>query len=129
MVLRWLQAEILVMSDPTSGASTITSTPTADGSCVFLGIGATLSTPNMGLAFVGLYRGFDPLKQPAAQAAQEAPLVVGDANTLPPVTAVRTTTATTYVDPGTYSFVVVNNTTDRKISICVTGQVRLNFGV
>jgi hypothetical protein len=129
ITLRWLQSEILVMSDPSSGASTITSSPTSDGTCVFLGIGASLNVPNLGLAFVGMYRTFDPLKQPSMQAPQEAPLVVGGQDSLPPVVAVRALTPTTYSEAGTYSFVVTNNTTDRKVSIGVTGQIRLNFGI
>lgn len=126
--LRWLQASILILANTDGTINTAVTTPTADGTCVFLGGGATLATPSLGLAFVGLYRQFDPLKQPSSQAAQEAPLVVGDADSAPPVTAVRTLAPATFVDAGTYSFVVVNNTTDRQVSIAVTGQVRVNLG-
>jgi hypothetical protein len=128
MILKWLQSEILILADIYGTVNTATSSPNADGQCVFLGGGATLNTPSLGLAFIGLYRDFDPLKQPSSQAAQEAPLVVGTSSSLPPIAGVRATTPTTYTDPGTYSFVVVNNTSDRKVSIAVTGQVRVDLG-
>lgn len=128
MVLRWLQADILILADASGTVNTTTSQPNADGQCVFLGGGATLNTPSLGLAFIGLYRDFDPLKQPVSQAAQEAPIIIGTSDSLPPIAAVRPLTAATYTDPGTYSFVVTNNTSDRKVSIAITGQVRVDLG-
>jgi hypothetical protein len=126
--LRWLQMNLLSLAVPSTGADTLTTAPTADGICVFPSGNASLITPGYGLAYIGLYLNFNALVSPAIQAAQEAPLILGDAATLPPANAVRSTTLATYAAPGPYSFVLVNNTTDSSLRITVGGQIIFSLG-
>lgn len=126
--LRMLQMNLLSLMDPTTGADTLTTAPTADGICVFPSGDATLVTPGYGLAYLGLYLNFNALVSPAIQAAQEAPLILGDAGSAPPAGAVRATSPATYAATGPYSFVVVNNTVDRSLRLTVTGQIVFSIG-
>ena len=126
--LRWLQLHLIAQSATNSLGSTVVVTPDASGNCVFPAQGPNLVVSTLGLVYVGLYSAFDPLKQPSLQAAQEAPLYVPyNAALLPPQFAVRALTSTTYISPGVYSFVVVNNTTNQLQSVSVSGQVRVNL--
>lgn len=126
--LTWLQASCLSLASTTSGADTLNTAPTADGICVFPSGNATLITPGFGLAYVGLYYNFNALVSPNAQAAQENPLIIGAANSIPPVTAVRGTTPAIYSAAGPYSFVICNNTSDTSLRLTVSGQYVVSLG-
>jgi hypothetical protein len=127
-VLRWLQLHLIELVPVDSTGNTLVVLPDAQGNCVFPATGPQLVTAGLGLVYLGLYRAFDPLKQPSFQAAQEAPLFI-DYNPalLPPLYAIRSLEPTTYASPGVYSFVVVNNTTNQLARVSVEGQVRLNL--
>jgi len=126
--LRMLQMNLLSLADPLSGADTLITSPTADGTCVFPSGNANLLTAGYGLAYLGLYLNFNALVSPASQAAQESPLILGNSNTLPPASALRATTPSVYAAPGPYSFVLVNNTSDTSLRLTVAGQVVLSLG-
>jgi hypothetical protein len=128
LTLRWLQMALLSLANPSTGADTLQTTPTADGVCVFPGANANLITAGYGLCYLGLYLNFNALVSPAGQAAQEVPLILGDATTLPPLSAVRPTNPSVYAAPGAYSFVLTNNTTDTALRLTVGGQVVLSLG-
>lgn len=125
--LRWLQVHLVKLVNPAieEGAPIY---PNSSGVCEIPSMVPNIVTPGYGLAWLGLYKDFDPLKLPSFQAAQEAVLQVGDTTTEPPVYVARSTTPTTYAAAGSYSFVVVNNTDNRMLRLAVTGQVRLNLG-
>ena len=67
--LRMLQMNLLSLADPLSGADTLITSPTADGTCVFPSGNANLLTAGYGLAYLGLYLNFNALVSPASQAA------------------------------------------------------------
>lgn len=125
--VRWLQAHLVVMQDPSTVEGAVI-LPNSSGTCDIPVQVPNLITPNLGLAWLGLYRNFDPLKLPVFQAAQEAVLQVGEVSSVLPVFATRSLTPTTYAAPGAYSFVIVNNTDNRLLRVAVTGQVRVNLG-
>ncbi len=132
LTLRWLQAWILTADDPAAVSSSdgsVTVRADSDGNCVFPPQAPELITPGLGLAFVGLYRGFDPLRSPAFQAAQEAPLLIGGITSVPPVSAIRDLTPVTYAASGAYSFVICNNTANRLLRVVVNGQLRAGLGL
>jgi hypothetical protein len=126
--LSWLQVNLLSYVDTTSGADTLNVNPTADGVCVFPSGSATLVTPGYGLAYVGLYSSFNALVSPNTQPAQENPLILGTATSIPPVFAARTTTPAVYAETGPYSFVICNNTTSWALRLTVSGQYVVNLG-
>ncbi len=131
LTLRWLQAFILSANDPTVINSTdgsVIITPNSSGQVVLPPQSPDLVTPGLGLAFVGLYRAFDPLNSPAFQAAQESPLLIGDATSVAPVEAIRSLDPVTFSASGAYSFVICNNTTNRLLRVVVNGQLRASLG-
>jgi len=121
---RWVQIHLIESVDPDS--STIL--PNSSGTCDIPVQTPIISTPGLGLAWLGLYRNFDPLKLPTFQAAQEALIQIGTSTSVPPLLAARSLTPTTYTADGAYSWVIVNNTDNRLLRLSVTGQVRVNLG-
>lgn len=131
LTLRWLQAFILTSQDPSvvnSSDGSIVLTPDASGQVTLPPQTPQLTTVGLGLAFVGLYRNFNPLNSPAFQAAQESPLILGDTTAEVPITAVRRLDPTVFSAAGAYSFVVCNNTSNRLLRIVVNGQLRAGLG-
>lgn len=131
LTLRWLQAFIVTAQDPdvvNSVDGSITLTPDATGQVVLPPQTPQLVTVGLGLAFVGLYRDFNPLNSPAFQAAQESPLILGDATSVAPVSAIRSTAPAIFSAAGAYSFVVCNNTSNRLLRVVVNGQIRASLG-
>lgn len=132
LTLRWLQAWILTADDPAVVSSvdgSVTVQADSSGLCTFPPQAPELITTGLGLAFIGLYRDFDPLRSPAFQAAQEAPLVIGNATSNAPVSAIRSLTPVTYSADGAYSFVICNNTSNRLLRVVVSGQLRASLGL
>ncbi len=131
LTLRWLQGYILSADDPaainTSDGSVIV-TPDSTGQCIFPPQAPQLIVPNLGIAFIGLYRDFKPLSSPAFQSPQEQLLLIGDVTSVPPVSAVRTLVPTSFSTPGTYSFVICNNTSNRLLRVVANGALRVNLG-
>lgn len=125
--VRWLQVHLVQLVDPSLQEGSVI-LPNSAGTCDIPSQVPVIVTPNQGLAWLGLYRNFDPMKLPSFQAAQEAVLQIGDATTVPPIYVARSLTPTTYAAAGSYSFVIVNNTSNRMLRLAVTGQVRLNLG-
>lgn len=131
LTLRWLQAFILTAQDPAVVSSvdgSVTLTADSSGQVTLPPQTPQLVTPGLGLAFVGLYRDFNPLNSPAFQAAQESPLVLGDATAVAPVTAVRSLDPIVFSAAGAYSFVICNNTSNRLLRAVVNGQLRASLG-
>jgi len=131
LTLRWLQAFIITSQDPSIVSSTdgsVTLTADADGSVTLPPQTPQLVTAGLGLAFVGLYREFNPLNSPAFQAAQESPLVLGDATSAVPVAAIRPLDPVVFSAAGAYSFVICNNTSNRLLRTVVNGQIRASLG-
>jgi hypothetical protein len=131
--LRWLEASVFSADDPTL-------TRTSDGQLVLQVAQAgdvvippqtpQLVLEGLGLAFLGVYRDFNPLQTPATQAAQEAPLVLGSTISVAPFSGRRSLeTPLILTDPGAYSFVLANNTSNRLLRIVVNGAVRATLGV
>ena len=131
LTLRWLQAFIVTSQDPdviNSTDGSVTLTADSDGQVTLPPQTPVLTTAGLGLAFVGLYRNFNPLNSPAFQAAQESPLVLGDATAVAPIAAVRSLDPTIFSAAGAYSFVICNNTTNRLLRVVVNGQIRASLG-
>ncbi len=131
LTLRWLQAFIVTSQDPevvNSADGSITLTPDSSGQVTLPPQTPQLTTAGLGLAFVGLYRNFNSLNSPAFQAAQESPLILGDATSVVPVSAIRPTDPVIFSAAGAYSFVVCNNTSNRLLRIVVNGQIRASLG-
>lgn len=131
LTLRWLQGYILSADDPaainTSDGSVIV-TPDSTGQCIFPPQAPQLIIPNLGIAFIGLYRNFLPLTSPAFQSPQEQLLLIGDVNSVAPMDAIRSLTPTSFSTAGTYSFVICNNTSNRLLRVVVNGAIRANLG-
>lgn len=125
--VRWLQVHLVQILDPSLVEGAVIY-PNSSGTCDIPSQVPSIITPGMGLAWLGLYRNFDPMKLPSFQAAQEAVVQVGDAATVPPIYAARSLTPVTFAADGAYSFVIVNNTSNRMLRLAVTGQARLNLG-
>lgn len=125
--VRWVQVYLAQMVDPSLAEGAVI-LPNSSGTCDIPTQVPEIVTPGLGLAWLGLYRNFDPLRLPVFQAAQEAVVQIGDANSVPPVIAIRSLNPITYAAAGSYSFVIVNNTTNRLLKLAVTGQVRVNLG-
>lgn len=122
--LRWLQIQLVEVVNPYTDG-TVTVTPNAQGLCVFPPSDIILDNADYGLAYLGLYRGFSPAVPPLSQSLQEPPLIVGGVNATAAAIAARNTTPTVYATAGVYSFVLVNNTQNRRLKVTVTGQVRM----
>jgi hypothetical protein len=132
LTLRWLQAWILTADDPaviSSVDGSVTVQADSSGLCTFPPQAPELVTEGLGLAFVGLYRDFDPLRSPAFQAAQETPLILGGVTSVAPVDAVRPLDPVTHTAAGAYSFVICNNTSNRLLRVVVNGQLRASLGL
>lgn len=124
--LSWLQLQLIEVINPyTSGAVVVE--PDSNGLCVFPASDITLTNADYGLAYLALYRGFVPSVNPTIQPAQEPPLVVGDVIGTAPAIAVRSLEPTIYATEGIYSFVLVNNTTNRNLRLTANGQVVVNL--
>lgn len=131
LTLRWLQAFIVTAQDPdvvNSVDGSITLTADSSGQVTLPPQTPQLITVGLGLAFVGLYRNFNPLNSPAFQAAQESPLVLGDVTSAAPVSAARSTDPVIFSSAGAYSFVICNNTSNRLLRVVVNGQIRASLG-
>lgn len=124
LVLRLLQLQLVEVVNPFTDGSVVV-TPDAQGLCVFPPSDIVLDNPDYGLAYLGLYRGFIPPVAPGSQPIQEPPLIVGGINATAPAISVRSMTPTTYATEGVYSFVLVNNTQNRKLKLAVNGQARM----
>ena len=124
LVLRWLHLQIVEVINPFADGTLIIS-PNAQGLCVFPSSDIILDNPDYGLAYLGLYRGFQPPVLPSIQPLQEPPLVVGGVNAVAPAIAARDTAPTIYSTAGVYSFVLVNNTQNRRLKLTVNGQTRV----
>lgn len=124
MVLRLLQIQLVEVVNPFTDGSVVV-TPNDQGLCVFPPSDIVLDNPDYGLAYLGMYRGFIPPVAPSSQPLQEPPLFVGGVNAVAPAISVRDLTPTTYATAGVYSFVLVNNTQNRKLKVTVNGQVRM----
>jgi hypothetical protein len=133
LTVRWLQAYVFTSDDPTL-------TRTSDGQLVLRvsepgDVVVPAQTPQLvvdglGIAFLGLYRGFNALQSPAEQAAQETPLVLGGVTSTAPFFAIRDPESPLILtDPGAYSFVLCNNTSNRLIRSVVNGAFRASLGV
>ncbi len=132
LTLRWLQAFVVTSEDPSVASASdgsVVTQPNSSGQCVFPAQDPQLVTAGLGLAFVGVYRDFNPLIQPAFQAPQESPLVIGNATSGAPVYAVRQLTPTVFSSAGAYSFVICNNTLNRLLRVVVNGSIRASLGL
>lgn len=119
-IYRWLQINVTeILSD-------------VDDVCAAGGRNNILDeTPNAGLAYVVLVRDFDPNITPYSQpyldflpVPQEAELA---ADSVAPIHATRSNTSLVVTDPGVYSVVVANNTSNRKLAISVNASIRVIF--
>lgn len=124
LVLRLLQLQLVEVVNPYTDGSVVIS-PNDQGLCVFPPSDISLDNPDYGLGYLGLYRGFIPSVAPSSQSLQEPPLVVGGVNATAAAIAARSIDPTTYATEGVYSFVLVNNTQNRKLKLTVNGQVRM----
>jgi hypothetical protein len=124
LVLRLLQLQLVEVVNPFTDG-TVVVTPNDQGLCVFPPSDILLDNPDNGLAYIGLFRGFIPPVTPGSQPVQEPPLVVGGINATAAAIAVRDPAPTSYATEGVYSFVLVNNTQNRKLKLTVNGQVRM----
>jgi hypothetical protein len=124
LVLRLLQLQLVEVVNPYTDGSVVV-TPNEQGLCVFPPSDIVLDNPDYGLAYLGLYRGFIPPVAPGSQPVQEPPLIVGGVNAVAPAISVRDMAPTTYATDGVYSFVLVNNTQNRKLKLTVNGQIRM----
>lgn len=106
--LKWLQLHLL-------GA--ISTGACATGQC-------SIDVAGWGIAYVGLFKDFDPTQKPQLQSGLVERLIVGDANTIPPIIAVRPISPSGVYGPGRYSFVAGNNTTDCDLRIVVSGSIK-----
>ena len=124
--LRWLQLQLIEVVDPFS-AGVIVVEPDANGLCVFPQSDITLENPDYGLAYLALFRSFVPSTAPSAQAPLEPPLIVGSVGSPGPAIAVRSLEPVVYATPGLYSFVIVNNTTNRDLRLTANGQLAVTL--
>lgn len=124
MVLRWIQLQLVELVNPLTDGSTVV-TPNSQGLCVFPSSDVVLTNSDYGLAYLGLYFGFTPSVSPWIQSLQEPPLTVGGVGATAPAIAIRSLIPTTYVTPGMYSFVLVNNTQNYNLKLTVNGQSRI----
>ena len=124
MVMRLLQLQLVEVVNPFTDGSVVV-TPNDQGLCVFPPSDIVLDNADYGLAYLGMYRAFNPPVAPGLQALQEPPLIVGGINATAPAIAVRDMTPTIYATEGVYSFVLVNNTQNRKLKLTVNGQARM----
>lgn len=125
---QFMQVSLSSVLNQDVGVDSLSGGPSLNGLYPFPGI-PTYVVPNLGLAFVGLYRSFDALTAPASQAAQEAPTVLLAQNNTLPVYTSRVATPATYPTPGAYSVVVCNNTANCTLRLTVLGQLRLDLGL
>lgn len=124
--LRWLQLQLLEVVDPFN-SGVIVVTPDANGQCVFPVADITVVNPDYGLAYLALYQAFVSSTEPGAQAPLEPPLIVGSIGAPGPAIAVRSLDPVVYATPGLYSFVLVNNTTNRDLRLTANGQVAVTL--
>jgi len=100
--------------------------PNADGLCVFPTAPGEVNG-GLGLCWLGVYQGFDPTSPPVAQTLSEPTVSVPYAQTIVlPASADRGVVPIVLSAPGTYSFVLYNNTTNYTLRVAVAGQVRVN---
>jgi hypothetical protein len=124
--LRWLQLQLLEVINPFTDGTIIVE-PNSDGQCVFPAEDITVINPSYGLAYLALYRGFVAANDPNLQAPQEPPLFVGAVDATAAAIAVRSLDPVVYATAGLYSFVLVNNTTNRDLRLTANGSVRVEL--
>lgn len=126
LTLRWLQLAIL----GSFGTNTSVVPNPTTGLCVFPSPSPTEVNLGRGLAWLGIYAGFDPLTSPVLQTAIEAvvtiPLPSGSIVT--PTVATRPLASATYATPGTYTVVVYNNAAGYQLQLTVSGALRVCLG-
>jgi hypothetical protein len=129
LAMRFLQLHILGAIGVTQTAASATATlPNASGQCPVVAQAPVEVNTGLGLAWVGLYATFDPLSTPVGQVAAEPTVSIPTPSALVlPVWAARPTTLATYAQPGTYSFVVYNNTANYILRLAVSGQARVSL--
>jgi len=133
LTLRWMQSWVFTADDPTLTRTTdgqLVLKVEAAGDVVIPPQTPQLLIDGLGLGFIGIYRDFNPLQAPSAQAAQEAPLVLGSSASIAPFSAERNPASPLVLtDPGAYSCVLSNNTSNRLLRVVVNGVFRASLGV
>ena len=127
LTLQLLQVNISSVLNQDTGLDSLSSGPSVGGLYPFPGL-PTYVTSGLGLAYIGLYQGFDSLTVPSSQAAQESPVLVLNQNSTLPIEAARSTVPAVYTAAGSYSVVLTNNTSNCVLRVSVLGQFRLDLG-